>query len=148
MDFQPHLLSSNPFITIHPIPSMNRTPGGIDEGKGSEEEGRSGGEPRRAERWLELLMTVDLHALPWFWWFTHDRLLHCSCGWKVPHHTSGPNVNWQPSKPLRLCYWIPGWHRRSAFNYKPHYFHCGLEVWHLERTQNSIAPLSESLRKL
>lgn len=35
--------------------------------KGSEEEGRlGGGEPRRAERWLELLMTVDLHALPWF----------------------------------------------------------------------------------
>lgn len=51
-----------------------------------------------------------------------------------------------PPKPLRLCYWIPGWHRRSVFNYKPHYFHCGLVVWRLESTQNLIALLSRAFR--
>lgn len=47
---------------------MNRTLGGIDEGKGGARRRGvaqgGGGEPRRAE--LELLMAVDLHALPRF----------------------------------------------------------------------------------
>lgn len=122
-------------------------PGGIDEGKGSEGEGRPGGGSRAelswAERWLELLMTVDLHALPWF---PGLQMIDYFTATVVPHHTSDPNVNWQPPKPLRLCYWIPGRHRRSVFNYKPHYFHCGLVVWRLESTQNLIALLLRAFR--
>lgn len=38
MDFQPHLLSFNPFIAIHPLPFMNWTLRGIDEAKGREQE--------------------------------------------------------------------------------------------------------------
>lgn len=46
---------------------MNWTLGGIDEGKGGARRrgvAQGGREPRRAE--LELLMAVDLHALPRF----------------------------------------------------------------------------------
>lgn len=133
MDFQPHLLSPNPFTTIYPDPLQIR-PLGDGREKGSEAERPGGGERSR-------VLTEATNDCG----FTRAALIFVVCRWsitslqpwlKVPHHTSGPNVNWQTLNSLRLCYWIPECHRRSVFNYKPHYFHCGLVVWRLESTQH------------